>query len=184
MIVKLMLTVPQLAAAVDFIGSEKNLIPAPPGFMWAFAVKGEGAALEKTIRFAKLKDHKKAGGVLSAVFEVVTAMTVLKADDAITWIAVGDDEKLESRKIPLEAMVDFFSALGLFPPATADWTLDDAGTINASELYEECCQTVERTIKDGANDLLCGDVRVVARIIMARLADKHQVGPLTATLQT
>jgi hypothetical protein len=61
--------------------------------------------------------------------------------------------------------------------ATTNWTCDDEGRSNSSELFEELCTAVTSLIRESAHALIAGRADSVARLIMAQLAHVHGLVP-------
>lgn len=59
-----------------------------------------------------------------------------------------------------------------------DWTRDENGRSNSSPRFIELCREVERLIRGDAHQLIQGRADRTARLVMAQLAHKHNVGPL------
>lgn len=58
-----------------------------------------------------------------------------------------------------------------------DWTQDKDGRANSSELFQGLVGEVDRLIKDSSHDLIAGQTRSVAGLILAQLAHKHGLSP-------
>jgi len=58
-----------------------------------------------------------------------------------------------------------------------DWTCDDEGRSNSSEIYQEICRHVENLISGAALDLIAGRADLTARIIVSNLAHVYGLKP-------
>lgn len=63
-------------------------------------------------------------------------------------------------------------------PKAVDWTQDDEGRSNSSDLFLSLVGEVERLIRNDAHALLNGRVDQTARLVVAQLAHVHGLGPL------
>jgi hypothetical protein len=68
------------------------------------------------------------------------------------------------------------------PVGAGDWTAHD-GRSNSSPLFLELCDEVGRLIRGEAFSLIRGDTRGVGGLIMAQLAHKHGMVPVSATTE-
>lgn len=59
-----------------------------------------------------------------------------------------------------------------------NWTQDEDGVNNSSELFLELRDEIERLIRADAHMLINGNAGATAGLILAQLAHKHNFGPL------
>ena len=65
----------------------------------------------------------------------------------------------------------------------ADWTVDPiTGRSNSSERYLSLVEVVERLIRSDAHQLIAGNARSTAGLIVAQLAHKHCLAPRLVTI--
>lgn len=58
-----------------------------------------------------------------------------------------------------------------------DWTTDEDGRANSSDLFLKLCDEVEGLIRADAHSLLAGRADATARLIMAQLAHVYGLAP-------
>lgn len=63
-----------------------------------------------------------------------------------------------------------------------DWTADERGVSNSSTAYREVADAVADLIWSSAHDLIRGNTRAVARLIVAKLAHEHGLAPRETTI--
>lgn len=66
---------------------------------------------------------------------------------------------------------------GVATEVEKDWTADDSGAANSSEVYTTIVDQVKSLIHSSAHQLIQGEAAMVARLIVSHLAHKHHMAP-------